>query len=123
MKARYKDDAPVSLASARTLGARPNIGIPLKGPANRRVTYISKSVERLANHPESCQVRKGATDWRKLLAIRFLGKAPRRLPLVPKLLLVVFAWQLLEEPVGGILDIAVVFGTGALFGGDEGAAM
>jgi hypothetical protein len=54
---------------------------------------------------------------------------PRRVPArshpppAPKLLLVVFARQPLEKPVGGTLDIVVVFGTGALFGCDEGAAM
>jgi transposase len=39
---------------------------------------------------------------------------------MPELLLVVFARQLLEQRVGGALDLVVVFGTGALFGGDEG---
>jgi hypothetical protein len=57
------------------------------------------------------------------LALRLLGKSPRRLPPLPKLLPVVFARQLLEQPVGGALDLVVVFGTGALFGGDKGAAM
>jgi hypothetical protein len=39
------------------------------------------------------------------------------------LLFVIFARQFLKQPVGGALDIVVLFGTGTLFGGDEGAAM
>jgi hypothetical protein len=42
---------------------------------------------------------------------------------LPKLPLVVFARVFLERPVGGALDLVVVFGTGALFGSDEGAAI
>jgi hypothetical protein len=48
---------------------------------------------------------------------------PWQVPPVPTLLPVVFARQLLKQPVGGALDIVVVFGTGALFGGNQGAAM
>jgi hypothetical protein len=42
---------------------------------------------------------------------------------VPKLLLVIFARHHLEQHVGASLNLVVVFGTGALFGGDYGAAM
>jgi hypothetical protein len=56
------------------------------------------------------------------LTKQLLSKSPRRvLPLQAST--GHFARQLLKQLVGGALDLVVVFGTGALFGGYEGAAM
>ena len=60
----------------------------------------------------------GGSCWRYGSLISHRAGCP-----VPKLLLVVFAGQLLEQLVGGTLDIPVVFRTSTLFGSDEGAAM
>jgi hypothetical protein len=67
--------------------------------------------------------RAGFASEMERLSVTAPWQAPAQGAPLPTLLPIVFARQLLEQPVCGALDIIVVFGTGALFGSDQGATM